>query len=122
MCGCWRIRASVRRYAGATGEALDRLVVDVLADQSNGVTPDQPVRLDPPHHSERWPASRVRELRSPREERGMADQQIEQSSATSDNEASMTELEQATDRLRRLLDQTFGGLQWPSFGDAWAPP
>ena len=42
MCGCWRIRASVRRYASATGEALDRLVVDVLADQSNGVTPDQP--------------------------------------------------------------------------------
>jgi HSP20 family protein len=52
----------------------------------------------------------------------MADQQMEQSSATSDNGASMTELEQVMDRLRRLLDQTFGGLQLPSFGDAWAPP
>jgi len=35
----------------------------------------------------------------------------------------LNELEQMTDRMRRMLDQTFGGLGWPSSAEAggWSP-
>jgi HSP20 family protein len=36
----------------------------------------------------------------------------------------LSELEQMTDRMRRMLDQTFGGIEWPSAGarGGWSPP
>ena len=37
----------------------------------------------------------------------------------------LSELEQVSERMRRLLDQTFGDVSWPSaFGDGgtWSPP
>ena len=36
----------------------------------------------------------------------------------------LSELEQLTERMRRMLDQTFGGFGWPSPYDvgAWSPP
>jgi HSP20 family protein len=36
----------------------------------------------------------------------------------------MSELEQLSERMRRMLDQTFGGLSWPSFATesgGWSP-
>jgi HSP20 family protein len=35
----------------------------------------------------------------------------------------LRELEQMSERMRRMLEQTFGGLDWPSLGDAvgWSP-
>ena len=53
----------------------------------------------------------------------MSDSLPEQRSALADRWE--RELEQVTERMRRLLDQTFGGFQWPSFPDeraAWSPP
>jgi HSP20 family protein len=53
----------------------------------------------------------------------MSDNLPEQRSALADRWE--RELEQVTEWMRRLLDQTFGGFQWPSFPDeraAWTPP
>jgi HSP20 family protein len=53
----------------------------------------------------------------------MPDNLPEQRSALADRWE--RELEQVTERMRRLLDQTFGGFQWPSFPHeraAWSSP
>jgi HSP20 family protein len=55
----------------------------------------------------------------------MSDNLPEQRSARADRSAPMQDLEQLTERMRRFLDETFGGFPWPSFPDGragWSPP
>jgi HSP20 family protein len=48
----------------------------------------------------------------------------ERRSTAAPERSALSELEQVSERMRRLLDQTFGGLAWPSFlteSGGWAP-
>ena len=55
----------------------------------------------------------------------MSDDPPERRSALAKRWEPMREFEQVTERMRRMLDQTFGDFSWPPFPDdraAWAPP
>jgi HSP20 family protein len=55
----------------------------------------------------------------------MSDHHPERRSALVERWDPMQELERVADRMRRTLDQTFGGSRWKSFpddADAWVPP
>ena len=48
----------------------------------------------------------------------------ERRSTAAPERSALSELEQVSERMRRLLDQTFGGLAWPSFlteSGGWSP-
>jgi HSP20 family protein len=48
----------------------------------------------------------------------------ERRSTAAPERSALSELEQVSERMRRLLDQTFGGLPWPSFlteSGGWSP-
>jgi HSP20 family protein len=49
----------------------------------------------------------------------------ERRSSTPDRWEPMRDFEQVTERMRRMLDETFGGFGWPSFlgeRSMWSPP